>query len=179
MRINGNLRFPLERGDVPAFFPMEPRAVWHGKLIASGGSNREDELLARSALENVRMKLCLELPGRCRGRWRTAFTRDRALLTAVSWNSPEVHAKHLRRSSPLNQRSLKRETKACGRHSRRKLHPNSKLHPNMLQYSTIAAYSRPLLMSKLLIYRLDRRSADVSLLLQQACVLLLFLSLES
>ena len=36
-------------------------------------------------------------------------------------------------------------TKACGKHSRRKLHPNSKLHPNMLQYSTIAAYSRPLL----------------------------------
>ena len=50
----------------------------------AGSSNREDELLARSAPENVCVKLFLGLPGRCRGRWGTALTRDRALLTAVS-----------------------------------------------------------------------------------------------
>ncbi len=32
-----------------------------------------------------------------------------ALLMAVSWNSPEVHTKHIGPSSPLNKPSLKRD----------------------------------------------------------------------
>ena len=107
------------------------------------------------------MKPCLGFPGRCRGRWEIALTRDRALLTAVSWNSPEVHTKNSGRSSPLNK-AASSETKACGNISGASCIRNivaaaiQQSHAMLLIVGSIP-------MSKLLVYRFGGRSGDFSL----------------